>query len=94
MSVLKVKIVTPKATIFQGDADSVSSTNSSGKFDILPEHANFVTLINNHPITLCLANQQTKSFTFPLAIIYTHNNQIDIYTDITLQLENISNTTH
>ena len=32
-------------TIFSGEVLSVSSENDSGKFDILPEHANFITLV-------------------------------------------------
>lgn len=83
--ILQVRIVSPKQDIFQGPALAVSSTNSVGRFDILPQHANFVTLIQNQPITLRLADKQRRTFQFPLAIIYVIENKVNIYTDIQLQ---------
>lgn len=34
-----------KGTLWEGDAASFSSTNQIGNFDILPEHAHFVGLV-------------------------------------------------
>lgn len=51
-NVLNVKIISPTQTIFDGEAYAVSSVNSAGKFDILPYHANFITLVQNSPIIL------------------------------------------
>jgi hypothetical protein len=48
--VLNVKIFSPTQTIFEGEAVSISSVNSMGKFDILPFHANFITLVQKTPI--------------------------------------------
>lgn len=80
--VLQVKITSPKEIIFQGEALSVSSKNSKGLFDVLPLHANFITLIENEPIVVRKANGESQSFSFPVAIIYTRDNRVDIYTDI------------
>ena len=44
MDTLQVRIVSPKGEVFKGEATAVSSRNSVGNFDILPQHANFVTL--------------------------------------------------
>jgi F0F1-type ATP synthase epsilon subunit len=79
---LKVLIMSPKNTIFEGQALAVSSKNSSGKFDILPEHANFITLIENQPITTTLQGGRRLVFKFPVAIIYNTQNTVKIYTDI------------
>ena len=49
---LNVKIISPTQTIFEGEAYSVSSSNSTGKFDILPFHANFITMVQKKPILL------------------------------------------
>lgn len=84
-NLLQVRIVSPKQDIFQGPALSVSSRNQAGNFDILPLHANFVTLVEDYPITLRLAGGQKKTFSFKLAIIYLVNNKVNIYTDIQLQ---------
>ena len=82
---LKVRIITPRKVIFEDQALSVSSTNSSGKFDILPEHANFITIVENQTITIRIRNKRRLTFSFPLAIIYNINNMVNIYTDISIK---------
>ncbi|MDO8498303.1 MAG: hypothetical protein Q7S44_00745 [bacterium] len=84
--VLQVRIVAPKKILFSEAALAVSSTNSAGKFDILPEHANFVTLVELAPIIITKVNEETVKFQFPLAIIYARNNKVNIYTDIQLSI--------
>ncbi|KKR85805.1 MAG: hypothetical protein UU32_C0034G0005 [Candidatus Woesebacteria bacterium GW2011_GWB1_41_10] len=42
---LQVKISDRERTIFEGEAFAVSSKNMVGPFDVLGEHANFVTTI-------------------------------------------------
>lgn len=81
---LQIKIFSPKQTIFEGQALVISSKNSAGKFDILPQHANFITLVENQPITIFLPGKKSLNFNFPKAIIYASQNLVKIYTDITL----------
>jgi len=77
---LHVRIVTLSQILFEGDAQSVSSVNSQGRFDILREHANFITIVENKPITIRVPNQPDLTYKFPLAIIFTTNNMVNIYT--------------
>lgn len=79
---LKLRIISPKQTIYDGMVFSVSSVNSAGKFDILPSHANFITLIEGKPIVVKKVSGEILNFNFPLAIIYTQQNIVSIYTDI------------
>jgi len=76
---LTVEIASPENQIWEGSAVSVSSVNSAGPFDILPLHANFITIIENKPIKI---NTGTgiKEFSFPNAIIYSSKNRVVIYT--------------
>lgn len=83
--VLRVKILSPRKELFNGQAVSVSSTNSAGHFDILPEHGNFITIVLNNPILIRLVNKQIATYTFPLAVIYTRKNLVTIFTDIQLE---------
>lgn len=57
---LNVKILSPTQTIFEGEALSVSSVNSAGKFDILPYHANFITLVQKSPVVLRLKKKEIQ----------------------------------
>ncbi|OGG07722.1 hypothetical protein A2872_02040 [Candidatus Gottesmanbacteria bacterium RIFCSPHIGHO2_01_FULL_42_12] len=86
MNNLTVTIKSPDKDIFKGEAESISSENSSGKFDVLKDHANFITVIENKPIIIRMANKEKQTFTFPLAIMSTTNNQVNIYTNIDIQL--------
>lgn len=81
-SLLEVKIISPRRLIFQGQALSVSSKNSAGVFDILPQHANFISLIENNPIIIRKSDKTVQNFSFPLAIVYQSQNKVIIYTDI------------
>ncbi|KKS70686.1 hypothetical protein A3E45_04110 [Candidatus Daviesbacteria bacterium RIFCSPHIGHO2_12_FULL_43_11] len=81
---LQVKILSPKEVIFEGPVFAVSSKNTSGDFDILPQHANFITLLQGVPITVKKPKNETATFNFPLAIIYASNNKVTIFTEIQL----------
>lgn len=78
---LQVKILTPLAMLFEGKAFSVSSVNSDGRFDILPQHANFITLIEGQPVELRDTRRVMKVFNFSQAIIYHKDNQVIIYAE-------------
>lgn len=79
---LHVRILSPQQLILDTEATSISSKNSQGDFDILPQHANFITLVENSPIEVRLADKRHLSFAFPLAIILVKENKVDIYTHI------------
>lgn len=84
---LKVRILSPQQLIFQGDALSITSTNSSGKFDILPYHASFITLIQDSPIIIRTPSKQVLTYKFSLAIIYASNSEVNIYTKLSLDFK-------
>ncbi|MBI4035406.1 hypothetical protein HY383_00510 [Candidatus Daviesbacteria bacterium] len=77
---LRVRIISPQELILDTRAYSVSSKNSRGNFDILPAHANFITIVENEPIIIRSPQQKPLTFKFPLAIILTMENNISIYT--------------
>lgn len=84
---LHVRILSPQQLILDTQAQSVSSKNSQGAFDILPQHANFITLIENYPILVRIKNQKPLSLKFPIAIIHVEANKVDIYTYIQPQTD-------
>lgn len=78
---LKVKINSPNKIVWEGNADSVSSVNSQGPFDILPLHANFISIVENQIIKIYIDKKKTE-YKFARAIIYANTNIVLIYTDI------------
>ncbi len=84
---LHVRIISPQELILDTQALSVSSKNTDGNFDILPQHANFITMVENSPIIVRLGKDKPLMFTFPLAIIITTQDNVNIYTYIQPSLE-------
>ena len=85
---LHVRIISPQQLILDTEATTVSSKNPQGNFDILPQHANFITLVDNSPIIIRPpGGQRPVTFKFPMAIIVTAENKVNIYTYIQPQTE-------
>lgn len=47
---LYLKILTRKGTIFNQEIESLTSYNDTGRFDVLREHAQFISIIKNKVI--------------------------------------------
>lgn len=77
---LHVRIISPQQLILDTQAYAVSSKNLKGPFDILPLHANFITVVENQPIVVRMPKQKPLVFKFEVAIILTTQNQVNIYT--------------
>jgi F0F1-type ATP synthase epsilon subunit len=45
---LHLVVLRRDGTLFDGDVEAVSSKNEVGPFDILPEHGNFVSTVNEY----------------------------------------------
>ena len=56
MKLMKLEIVTPKGTIYDGDARQVTLPGSEGEFGVLPEHATLVSILSTGIITIELAD--------------------------------------
>lgn len=78
---LQVKVISPEKEIFSGTALSVSSKNSFGNFDILPFHANFITLIKNQPIIIRITPSKKIEIIPRLAVLHCMENKVTIYVD-------------
>lgn len=74
---LSVVVKGSKREEFNGSAESVTSVNKKGKFDILPYHSNFITLIKDYVI---IREPNNKQVTLPLqtGIIKVHEDKVSI----------------
>jgi F0F1-type ATP synthase epsilon subunit len=80
--VLKVRISKATKVVWEGDAASVSSKNADGPFDVLPMHANFLTLIREEPIVIRCADGSQETYNFNQAVMYVKDDEVKIYTEI------------
>lgn len=63
---------------FKGEADAVSSRNRLGKFDILPEHTNFITLIFGD-LTIHTADKKKIAYQFERGVLEVSENKVNIF---------------
>jgi F0F1-type ATP synthase epsilon subunit len=80
--VLHVRVNEATKVLWEGDAVSVSSENSDGKFDVLGLHSNFITLVRNAPITIVDVEGNEKKYSFKQSVIFVTDNTVKIFADI------------
>ncbi len=76
---IAVTIMSPESVVWKGDALSLSSTNSEGNFDIIPDHARFMTLVEDVPIIVREIGGEDTSFKFDNAVLFFQDNSAKIY---------------
>lgn len=79
--VLKVSVKTKEKSLFNGSVQTVSSKNERGVFDILPLHANFISLISDY-IILDKGLSTEKKFDIEKGLLYVLSNKVDVYVGI------------
>jgi len=77
---IKVDIRNRKEQFFQGEAQTVSSVNETGEFDILQKHANFVTLIRGYVI-IDKGLPSEKKFEIDSGVLAAKTDSVDVYLD-------------
>ena len=78
---LPVRIQTPDSLVWEGSALAITATNSAGTFDILPQHANMITIIEKQPIEIVTSTGNRK-FVFEKAVLAVKDNSVSIYANI------------
>jgi len=67
-----------KEVFFEGKVKSISSENPLGKFDVLPKHANFITLIFNE-LTIITDKEEKISYQFKRGVLEVTENKVNIF---------------
>ncbi len=80
-SILAVKVYSPFKVYFQGEANSVSAVNNTGPFDILPQHHNFLTLLN--ACDLVIRTSETKQkIRIARGVMHVRANHVTVFLDV------------
>ncbi len=75
-------IRTRQDVVYDAEVEAVTSTNAAGDFDILPEHAYFISLVQRF-ITIHETAGRLKRYEIDQGIIYVQQNKVKIYLEKT-----------
>lgn len=79
---LKIKVFSQFKTFFEGDAESFSAVNKTGPFDILPGHANFLSLLSPGTIAVARPGGYTDQMDIDRGVIHVNANAVTVFLDI------------
>lgn len=76
-----VRILGPTRTLYDDKAISVSARNKQGQFDVLYNHQNFFSVLNECQVVV---NTGSQNMTFPIneGLLKVHNNEATLFVDI------------
>ena len=75
----EVVVMSPDAVVWKGNALSLSSQNTEGTFDILPDHARFMTLLQETQVTLELQEGKQHVLHLEHAVLFFQDSKATIY---------------
>lgn len=78
MADLQVVIRDRKGVAWEGEAIVVSSINSVGPFDVLPQHSNFISIIKNR-IVVTKPDKSKQEFNVGSGVMQVRENKVMIY---------------
>ena len=79
--VFNLIVLSRDGIVFEDSVSSISSYNATGRFDVLAQHANFISLINKE-IIVRDKNQKETKFEITNALIKVIQNNVKIYLGI------------
>lgn len=82
---LDIIITNPDTTLYAGKASSISAINPDGPFDILPDHTNFITTVQEKIIVYTQDDTNNQEFEIKSGLLRAINNRIEIYLGITIK---------
>lgn len=78
---IDVKVYSPFKVFFDGEALSVSAENGTGPFDVLPEHHNFLTLLNPCELVIRTTRQEQKIH-IERGVMHVKKNKVLVFLDV------------
>ena len=80
-SPLTVTVRNREKIFYQDSAKGVTSYNAKGKFDILPEHVNFISIITKQ-IIIYKPDNTTQEFKISTGVLKVNKNDVQIFLGI------------
>jgi F-type H+-transporting ATPase subunit epsilon len=77
--VFHLKVSSREGVVYEGEVSSITSYNEKGKFDVLAEHANFISLITNGLEIIEANKKEVKNISLDNALIRVKDNNVEVY---------------
>ena len=78
---LDVEILNQEDILYKGSASAVTSYNEDGKFDILPNHTNFISIIKNN-IIIHRDKKDRKEINIKRGVLRCMQNKVNVFLGI------------
>lgn len=80
--VIHVRISRATEIVWEGDASTVTASNTEGPFDILPLHGHFISILDGKPIVVIGADGERHEFVFDKSVMHVKDDAVCIYANI------------
>lgn len=81
-SQIRVKVYSPFRNYYEGDALSVSAKNTTGPFDVLPEHHNFISLLIPPEIIIRPVEGEVQRILISSGLMHVKADQVVVFLDV------------
>ncbi|OGK26238.1 hypothetical protein A2954_03475 [Candidatus Roizmanbacteria bacterium RIFCSPLOWO2_01_FULL_37_12] len=78
MQDISVTIYGLESVLYKGNVNAITSINEKGKFDILPLHSNFISIVKDY-LTLQLKDGSEKKFKLIQGVLKFTDNEASIF---------------
>ena len=78
---LTVLVMNHKEVLFKGAAENLTSVNDTGEFDVLSQHANFISLIKDKLIVRKPEGEEWK-MSIKGGVLRVHDNKVRVFLDV------------
>ena len=80
---LKIIARAPFSVYYEGEAEAISATNKVGRFDILPGHADFFSILKSDEVLIQPGGgKDPVSFTINNGIMTVRDNEVLLFVDM------------
>jgi ATP synthase, Delta/Epsilon chain, beta-sandwich domain len=79
---MEVKVASPFNTYYTGQAFSLSGVNATGPFDILPEHHNFISLLEPCTLVIRTVGGEEQKIDISGGLIHVKADRVTVFLDI------------
>jgi len=80
--IMRIKVYSPFKTYFDAEGYSISAINSTGPFDILPHHHNFLTLLSPGEMQIHAVRGDDQRIRISGGLMHVKADRVTVFLDI------------